>query len=314
MSIPAGVSGAALAEGEAAARATSTVRDFVTLTKPSVMQLVLFTSAVAMFLAPGTLHPVLALAAMLALALGAAAAAAINNWFDSDIDPRMGRTRLRPTASGRIAPEDAATFGVTLAIVSVMLMGLALNWLAAALLAFTIGFYVLVYTAWLKRRTPQNIVIGGAAGAFPPAIAWAAVTGDVGVLPLVMVAIIFLWTPPHFWALALYRTADYARVGVPMLPVVAGRRTTSRQILVYTALLVLVTLVPVALGELGWFYALAALGLGLWFLGHAVRLWRHDSDRAAMRAFRFSIVYLFALFGAMALDRLVERAWAAWPL
>ena len=314
MSTPSMVSRAGLGEAEANAPTTSSVRDFVTLTKPSVMQLVLFTSAVAMFLAPGSLHPVLVLAAMLALALGAGAAAAINNWFDSDIDPRMGRTRLRPTASGRIAPEDAATFGVTLAIVSVMLMGLALNWLAAALLAFTIGFYVLVYTAWLKRRTPQNIVIGGAAGAFPPAIAWAAVTGELAVLPLLMVAIIFLWTPPHFWALALYRTADYARVGVPMLPVVAGRRATSRQILAYTAVMVLVTLVPVAIGALGWVYAIAAIGLGGRFLGHAVRLWRRDSDRAAMRTFRFSIIYLFALFGAMALDRVAARVWAAWLL
>ena len=216
------------------------------------MQLVIFTSAVAVYLAPGPLHPLLGFTALVCIALGAAASAAINNSFDVDIDRRMARTRLRPTASGRIEPAEALAIGVTLAIIGVMVMGLALNWLAAALLAGTIAFYVFVYTMWLKRRTPQNIVIGGAAGALPPVVAWAAVTGDVALLPVLLFAIIFLWTPPHFWALALYRTDDYDRVGVPMLPVVAGRRSTLDHILAYTVLLVLVTLLPVALGLAGW--------------------------------------------------------------
>jgi protoheme IX farnesyltransferase len=284
----------------------SGLRDFWRLCKPNVMQLVLFTSAVAIYLAPRQVHPLLDLTALICIALGAAASAAINNAFDTDIDARMARTRLRPTASGRIEAAEALAVGVTLAIISVMLMGLALNWLAAALLALTIAFYVFVYTIWLKRRTPQNIVIGGAAGALPPIVAWAAVTGEVTLLPVLMFAIIFLWTPPHFWALALYRTADYDRVGVPMLPVVSGRRSTLRQILAYTVLLVLVSLSPTALGLVGVTYGLSALVLGLVFLAYAVRLWRQDRDLLAMRTFRYSIFYLFLLFGAFALDRAVQ--------
>ena len=284
----------------------SGLRDFWRLFKPNVMQLVLFTSAVAIYLAPRQVHPLLDLTALICIALGAAASAAINNAFDTDIDARMTRTRLRPTASGRIEAAEALAVGVTLAIISVMLMGLALNWLAAALLALTIAFYVFVYTIWLKRRTPQNIVIGGAAGALPPIVAWAAVTGEGTLLPVLMFAIIFLWTPPHFWALALYRTADYDRVGVPMLPVVSGRRSTLRQILAYTVLLVLVSLLPTALGLVGLTYGLSALVLGLVFLAYAVRLWRQDRDLLAMRTFRYSIFYLFLLFGAFALDRAVQ--------
>ena len=284
----------------------SGLRDFWRLCKPNVMQLVLFTSAVAIYLAPRQVHPLLDLTALICIALGAAASAAINNAFDTDIDARMARTRLRPTASGRIEAAEALAVGVTLAIISVMLMGLALNWLAAALLALTIAFYVFVYTIWLKRRTPQNIVIGGAAGALPPIVAWAAVTGEVTLLPVLMFAIIFLWTPPHFWALALYRTADYDRVGVPMLPVVSGRRSTLRQILAYTVLLVLVSLLPTALGLVGLTYGFSALVLGLVFLAYAVRLWRQDRDLLAMRTFRYSIFYLFLLFGAFALDRAVQ--------
>jgi protoheme IX farnesyltransferase len=284
----------------------SGLRDFWRLCKPNVMQLVLFTSAVAVYLAPRQVHPLLDLAALICIALGAAASAAINNAFDTDIDMRMARTRLRPTASGRIEAAEALAVGVTLAIISVMLMGLALNWLAAALLALTIAFYVFVYTIWLKRRTPQNIVIGGAAGALPPIVAWAAVTGEVTLLPVLMFAIIFLWTPPHFWALALYRTADYDRVGVPMLPVVSGRRSTLRQMLAYTVLLVLVSLLPTALGLVGLTYGFSALVLGVVFLAYAVRLWRQDRDLLAMRTFRYSIFYLFLLFGAFALDRAVQ--------
>jgi heme o synthase len=285
---------------------TSGLRDFWRLCKPNVMQLVLFTSAVAIYLAPGRVHPLLDVTALICIALGAAASAAINNSFDADIDVRMARTRLRPTASGRIDAAEALAVGVTLAIISVMLMGLALNWLAAALLALTIAFYVFVYTVWLKRRTPQNIVIGGAAGALPPIVGWAAVTGEVTLLPVLMFAIIFLWTPPHFWALAVYRTADYDRVGVPMLPVVAGRRCTLHHILAYTVVLVLVSLLPTALGLAGLAYGAAALALGLVFLWYAVRLWREDRDLLAMRTFRYSIFYLFLLFGALALDRAVQ--------
>jgi protoheme IX farnesyltransferase len=292
--------------GEATAVRASTLRDFWRLFKPNVMQLVIFTSAVAVFLAPGQIHPLLAFTAMLCIALGAASSAAINNSFDVDIDRRMARTRLRPTASGRIEPAEALAVGITLAIISVMLMGLALNWLAAALLAATIAFYVFVYTMWLKRRTPQNIVIGGAAGALPPVVAWAAVTGDVALLPLLLFAVIFLWTPPHFWALALYRTNDYERVGVPMLPVVAGRRRTLDHILVYTLLLVAVTLLPVALGLAGLVYGASALGLGGVFIAYAAQLWRHDRDLLAMRTFRYSIVYLFALFAGFAVDRAIQ--------
>jgi protoheme IX farnesyltransferase len=300
--------GASLSGGAATGTAAcaSELRDFWTLLKPNVMRLVLFTSVVGLYLAPGELHPLLAFTAVLCIALGAAACAAINNWFDADIDRRMARTRLRPTASGRIEPAEALGIGVTLAIISVMVMGLALNWLAGALLAFTIAFYVFVYTLWLKRRTPQNIVIGGAAGALPPVVAWAAVTGEVALLPLLMFLIIFLWTPPHFWALAVYRTGDYARVGVPMLPVVAGRRRTLDHILIYTLVLVAVSLLPPMLGEAGLVYGLLALILGGLFVAYAVRLWRHDRDVVAMRTFKFSIAYLFILFSGLVADRLVQ--------
>ncbi len=270
------------------------------------MQLVIFTSAVAMFVAPGRVHPLLDFTALLAIALGAAASAAINNSFDADIDVRMARTRLRPTASGRIEPAEALAAGVTLAIIGVMLMGLALNWLAATLLALTIAFYVFVYTMWLKRRTPQNIVIGGAAGALPPMVAWAAVTGRMDTLPVLMFLIIFLWTPPHFWALAVYRTGDYDRAGVPMLPVVAGRRRTLNEILVYTVLMVAVSLLPALLGLAGPTYGAAAAVLGAVFLGYAIRLRRDGRDLLAMRTFRWSIVYLFLLFGAFAVDHAVH--------
>ena len=223
----------------------------------------------------------------------------------------MARTRRRPTATGRISPDDALAFGVTLAIISVMVMGLAVNWVAAALLALTVAFYVFVYTLWLKRRTPQNIVIGGAAGAFPPMVGWAAVTGDVSLASIVLFLIIFVWTPPHFWALALYRCQDYARVGVPMLPVVAGPEKTRRHILGYAIALVAVSLLPFGLGLAGGLYGLAALALGAGFLGHAFRLWRDRSQRSATRTFRFSIVYLFALFFALVADKALGFAAAS---
>ena len=278
------------------------VRAYWTLAKPNVMRLVLFTGGVGMILAPGHIHPVMALTAMVCIAVGAAASAAINNWYDADIDRVMIRTRRRPTAAGTIAPDEALSFGVLLAILSVMLMGLAVNWVAGFLLALTVVFYVFVYTAWLKRRTPHNIVIGGAAGAFPPMIGWAAVTGDVGLMPIVLFLIVFFWTPPHFWALALYRAKDYRSVGVPMLPVVAGEAVTKRQILAYTVLLVALSLVPVLLGA-GPLYAAAALVLGALYLRHSYGLYRHGGDRRAVAAFRYSIVYLFALFSGLVLDK-----------
>jgi len=281
----------------------SDARDFWTVLKPNVMKLVVFSAACGLYLAPGDLHPVLAVVAILCIAAGAGAAAAINNAYDADIDARMVRTRLRPTAAGRITPADALALGITLALVAVMLMGLAINWVAASLLMLTITFYVFIYTIWLKRRTPQNIVIGGAAGAFPPMVGWAAATGEIALPAILLFLIIFMWTPPHSWALALYRTRDYASVGVPMLPVVAGDETTRRHILAYTLVLVPVALAPVALGYAGLLYAVIALALGLTFAGHALRLLAERTQRAANRLFRFSILYLFGLFTAMVVDK-----------
>jgi len=290
----------------------SEVRDFWLLMKPNVMALVLFTAAAGLYVAPGSLHPMLAVVAMLCIAAGAGAAAAINNGCDADIDRVMARTRRRPTAAGRISEADALAFGVALSIGSVATMGLALNWLAAGLLALTIAFYVFVYTLWLKRRTPQNIVIGGAAGAFPPMIGWAAVTGEPGLMPVILFLIIFMWTPPHFWALALYRSADYARCGVPMLPVVRGAEATRRHVLGYTLALLPVTLLPWGLGFAGWVYGLAALALGAGFVHHAIRLARHRTQRSATRTFRFSIVHLFGVFAALVADRALA-VWGVLP-
>jgi heme o synthase len=289
----------------------SDVRDFWLLLKPNVMSLVLFSATAGLYLAPGSLHPVLACVAILCIAVAAGASAAINNGYDADIDQAMARTRRRPTASGRIAPGEALAFGAVLALMSVMVMGLAVNWVAAALLALTVAFYVFVYTVWLKRRTPQNIVIGGAAGAFPPMVGWAAVTGDVSLAPITLFLIIFMWTPPHFWALALYRCQDYARAGVPMLPVVAGLEKTRQHILGYTAMLLPVSLLPWWFRFAGDFYGLAAFGLSAGFLAYAVRLWRDRSPRTASRTFRYSIVYLFGLFGALVVDKALGFAGAA---
>jgi protoheme IX farnesyltransferase len=303
-----GVGMAAGPPADGALTPSAPLRDYWVLVKPNVMQLVVFTSLVGLLLAPATLHPLLGFTAILCITAGAAAAAAINNWYDADIDRQMTRTRLRPTAAGRIAPEDALQLGIITAVLAVLVMGLALNWAAAALLALTIAFYVFVYTVWLKRRTPQNIVIGGAAGAFPPMVGWAAATGDLALLPMLLFAIIFLWTPPHFWALALYRTGDYGKVGVPMLPVVRGRRTTLDHILAYTGLVVTVSLVPVVSGDLGLVYGAAALAVGGLFLSRAFQLWRTASDVMAMRTFKVSILYLYLLFAAMVVDRVA--AWA----
>jgi protoheme IX farnesyltransferase len=292
--------------------AISTAADWIALLKPRVMMLVVFTGLVGLLMAPGRLHPVLAVTAILCIAVGAGAAGAINMWYDRDIDAIMRRTARRPIPAGRIAPGEALAYGVTLAAASVIVMGLATNPAAAASLAFSICFYVFVYTMWLKRRTPQNIVIGGAAGAFPPAIGWLAVTGGLDVTPLLMVAIIFAWTPPHFWSLSLWAHGDYQRAGVPMLPVVAGARETRRQIFLYTVLLVFLSLSPWAFGLAGPLYGVAAALLGACFLQRAWRV-LHDrqdaggisltGDAPARATFKFSILYLFVLFGALAMDR-----------
>ncbi len=280
----------------------SGVGDFVQLLKTRVMSLVVFTGFVGLVIAPGALHPVLAIVAILCIAVGSGAAGAINMWYDRDIDAIMERTANRPIPTGRVAPNDALVFGGLLSLFSVGLLGLAANWVAAGLLASAILFYVFVYTVWLKRRTPQNIVIGGAAGAFPPLIGWAAVTGDVAVMPLVLFAIIFCWTPPHFWALALFRSGDYGRAGIPMMPVVAGRRATKVQMLVYTLVLLPLTLSPYFFGATGLVYGAGAALLGLMFIANAVRVWREPDaagDRRARQMFGFSILYLFLLFALL---------------
>jgi protoheme IX farnesyltransferase len=299
---------------QAATADLSEVRDWIALLKPRVMSLVVFTGLVGLLVAPARLHPVLALAAILCVAVGAGAAGAINMWYDRDIDALMRRTARRPIPAGRIPPEAALGFGVTLAVASVAVMGLATNWVAAGVLAFSIAFYVFVYTIWLKRRTPQNIVIGGAAGAFPPVIGWAAATGEVTLVPMLLFAIVFVWTPPHFWALSLWAHDDYARAGVPMLPVVAGPRATRRQIVLYTLLLAPLGLAPWLVGFASPAYAAAAALLGAMFLRRAAAVLRDRQDAAgrsltgdapAKRAFRFSLLYLFGLFAALALDRLL---------
>jgi protoheme IX farnesyltransferase len=290
------------------------VADWIALLKPRVVSLVVYTGLAGLLVAPGHLHPVLGFTAVLCIAVAAGACGAINMWYDRDIDAIMRRTRNRPIPAGRIEPGAALAFGVTLAVGAVIVMFLAVNGVAAALLALSIAFYVFVYTMGLKRRTPQNIVIGGAAGAFPPVIGWTAVTGSIDLVPLVLFAIVFFWTPPHFWSLALWSNADYARAGVPMLPVVAGARETRRQIAVYTLLLVPLSLVPWAMGFSGAIYGVAALALGARFLWWAWRVVADGQDAAgssltrnapAKAAFRYSIVYLFALFGALVVDRIV---------
>jgi protoheme IX farnesyltransferase len=289
--------------GAEAQAAGARVADFIELLKPRVMSLVVFSGFAGLMVAPGDLHPVLAAVAVLCIAVGAGASGAINMWYDRDIDAIMQRTRKRPIPAGRVDPQEAVSFGIVLAIGAVTLMALAVNWLAAGLLAFTIAFYVVVYTMWLKRRTPQNIVIGGAAGAFPPMIGWAAVTGQISLASIALFLLIFMWTPPHFWALALYRTGDYAKAGVPMLPVVAGARATKVQMLVYTVLLFPLALAPWALGLTGAVYAVAAVILGLLFILAAVRVWFDSGERAARQMFAFSILYLFLLFTLLIVDR-----------
>ena len=286
-----------------ASHAGAAVADYIQILKPRVMSLVVFTGFVGLVVAPGHLHPVLAAIAVLCIAVGAGASGAINMWYDRDIDAVMRRTAQRPLPAGRMMPGEALGFGIVLAVGAVAVMGLAVNWVAAQLLALTIAFYVFIYTIWLKRRTPHNIVIGGA-GALPPLIGWAAVTGDVGWGGVALFAIIFFWTPPHFWALSLYRAAEYAAVGIPMLPVVAGARETKRQMLLYTLMLWPATLMPWLLGLAGPFYAVCAGVLSLLFTGTAIRVWRDDTERSARQMFHFSLFYLFLIFAVLLVDRI----------
>jgi heme o synthase len=282
------------------------VGDYVALMKPRVMSLVVFTAAVGLAVAPGPIHPVLAFTALLCIAVGAGAAGALNMWYDADIDAVMTRTAGRPIPRGRVLPGEAAGFGMTLAVGSVVVLGLLVSWVAAAMLAFTIFFYAVIYTMWLKRRTPQNIVIGGAAGAFPPMIGWAAVTGGVSLEPILLFLIIFFWTPPHFWALSLLRADDYARARVPMMPVACGTEETRRQILLYSVLLIPIGVAPWIMGYAGALYGVTALlaGAAMVALAWRVRVRREGApaEQAARRMFGFSILYLFLLFAVLLIE------------
>ncbi len=286
--------------GAAVAPSVAGVGDFVALLKPRVMSLVVFTALVGMFVAPGHIHPVIGFTALLCIAVGAGAAGALNMWYDHDIDAVMSRTAGRPIPQGRVERGEALTFGMALAVGSVAVLGILVSWFAAALLAFTIFFYVVIYTMWLKRWTPQNIVIGGAAGAFPPVVGWASVTGGIALEPILLFLVIFFWTPPHFWALSLCRADDYARAGVPMLPVVAGARETRRQILLYSLVLLPIGAAPWLLGGAGIVYGAAAIVGGLAMVALAWRIWSAPDGEAGRRParqlFAFSILYLFVLF------------------
>jgi protoheme IX farnesyltransferase len=291
----------------------TTAADWVALLKPRVMSLVVFTGAIGLVVAPVHMNPILAVTSILCIAIGAGASGAINMWYDRDIDAVMKRTASRPVAAGRIEPRAALGFGVVLAIASVLLLAVVANVVAAAVLAASIGFYVFIYTMWLKRRTPQNIVIGGAAGAFPAVIGWAAATGNIGALPLLLFAIVFFWTPPHFWSLSLYASDDYKRAGVPMLPVVKGARYTRVCVLAYTVILLPIALLPYWLGMTGRIYGASALLLSVGFVYYAMAVLRDKQDAAgnslsddapARAAFKYSLLYLFVLFAALAIDRL----------
>ena len=286
----------------------ASARDLFALTKPRVMTLVVFTGLCGLLAAPMPVHPVLGFAAVLCIALGAGAAGALNQWYEHDLDAKMKRTAQRPLPAGRMDRQSALHFGVGLAVFSVILMGVATNWVAAIWLAVSILFYVIVYTVWLKRRTAQNIVIGGAAGAFPPLIGWAAATGSTPLLPWLLFAIIFLWTPPHFWALSLFVRTDYANAGVPMLPVVAGIESTRRHVLLYTLPMVAAAILPWPLGLTGAIYGWASVLLNAVFLAFAVAVWCNRATEPAgmgpeKRLFKYSILYLFLLFGAVVVDR-----------
>jgi protoheme IX farnesyltransferase len=285
------------------------VEDYFALLKPRVMSLVVFTAIIGLLLAPGGINPVVGVIAILCIAIGAGGSGALNMWYDSDIDRVMSRTANRPIPAGRVSREEALTLGLICSGFSVMILGLATNWVAAALLAFTIFFYAVVYTMWLKRSTPQNIVIGGAAGAFPPMIGWAAVTGDISLPSIVLFLIIFLWTPPHFWALALYKQGDYGAAGIPMLPNVAGEQSTKVHILVYSVILVATSLIPSLIGMTGWLYTLVAAVTGISFVYLAFRLFRSTDatmKKIARSLFTYSLSYLFVIFLALMTDRVAQ--------
>jgi len=279
--------------------------DFIALMKPRVMSLVVFTTVIGMMLAPTAPHPLLMVIAILAIAAGAGASGAINQWYDRDIDAVMKRTQSRPIPAGKINPDEALAFGVIISMLSVLVLWFAANVMAAALLAFTIFFYAVVYSVWLKRSTPQNIVIGGAAGAFPPAIGWLAAGGSLTLEPVILFGIIFIWTPPHFWALALVKNDDYTRAGIPMMPVVAGAQSTINQIVAYSIVLAPFAVLPTVMGMTSIVYGVVASMLGLGFLGYALRLKREPSDANAMALFKYSILYLFLIFLALGLDAIL---------
>ncbi len=287
------------------------VGDYLALLKPRVMSLVIFTALVGLLIAPGSIHPVLGAVAILCIAVGAGASGALNMWYDADIDAVMSRTAKRPIPAGKVTREEALAFGLMLSAFSVVVLGLAVNWLAAGLLAFTIFFYAVIYTMWLKRSTPQNIVIGGAAGAFPPMIGWAAVTGSVSLESVVLFLIIFIWTPPHFWALALFKRGDYEAARIPMLPVVAGEDATRKQILAYSLVLAPIGVAPALMGFASAFYGAAAALLGAAFVWYALRVYVNRAGeaarKAAVRLFTFSLFYLFLVFALLLGDSIVAR-------
>ncbi len=311
------------ASPQSLALSEATVGDYMALLKPVLMSLAVFTGLVGMVVAPVSIHPVIALAALVCLSVGAGAAGALNMWYDADIDAKMRRTRSRPIPAGRIRPQEALAFGTVLAIGSVMGMMVLVNYLAAALLAVTIAFYLFVYTMWLKRRTVQNTVIGGLCGAFPPLIGWAAATGGITLEPLVLALLVFLWQPPHFWALSLYRATDYEKAGIPMLPVVAGKAATRRQIVIYALVTLPVALLPTYLGFAGWIYFTVALVASLGLVFHALRVWiwgraaenaaragqatarmaATRADHAARKLFRYSMLYLFVVFAVLLVEQ-----------
>ena len=293
-----------MTEAETTELPASRIRDFYALLKPKVMSLVVFIGFAGYWIAPGReqLHPFLAAVGIFALALGAGASGSFNMWYERDIDQLMNRTRNRPLPMGKIMPDDALGFSIIMTILAVMLMGMTTNWMAAGILAFASFFYVIIYTVWLKRITPQNIVIGGAAGAFPPMVGWAMVTGDISFQSVILFLIVFLWTPPHFWALALFANEDYKRASIPMMPVVAGDKKTKTQMLVYTLILFPVAMSPFILGFAGWIYGISSAALGLFFIYTSIKVIKDESLKSAKLMFGFSVFYLFAIFLALMID------------
>jgi heme o synthase len=281
----------------------SRVRDYFSLLKPRVMSLVIFTGITGLYLAPGTIHPFIAMIAILSISIASGASGAINMWYDRDIDSIMTRTKKRPIPSGRVSAENSLYMGVFLSFMSVFLMGLAVNLLSAGLLAFTIFFYSYIYTVLLKRSTAQNIVIGGAAGALPPLIGWTAVTNNITIEPIILFLIIFLWTPPHFWALSLYRAEDYKKANIPMMPIIAGLKSTKKQMLFYTILLTITTVMPFYLNFAGSIYLYTAIFLNVIFMGMMLKLYLDPQNKLAGKTFAFSIFYLFIIFLAAIIDK-----------